>query len=78
MPLRQLLGDPFSNVTSEFSVELDSWFHQQEQNNTLIMVLRSTLAYAETLCDLLCKASLKHRVDVRTSESNSTWVQNSI
>lgn len=46
MPLRQLIGNPFSDFTSEFSVEFDSWFHQQEQNNALIMVLGSALAYA--------------------------------
>jgi hypothetical protein len=42
------------------------------------MVLGSTLAYAETLSNLLCKASLEHCVNVRTSEANSTWIQNSV
>src|ERR1700744_1222581 len=58
--------------------ELMAWLHEQEQHDSLILVLWSPLTHTNTISDPIRKLGLNDAVYLGRSESHATWVQHTV
>ena len=78
MARAECLFDGFLHVGDQLWGELASWTHQQEQHHRLVGVLRTSLANAERVDDILGKLRVDDIVDLTGAESDTRGVQHAV
>lgn len=76
--LRHLLLNRLLDISDELLVEFVAGSHEQEQHHAFVIILRSSLADADRICDLVGKVALDDGIYLCRPKAHAAGVQDAV